>query len=169
LDERSEPADTLDTRRGAVSSIEKTRQLAAEALGEHVEVAVVVYRYLHPTALVVGWATVGMLLVGTDRSWVRLAVLFLGSSVAYLLSRPTVVLARTGAGVVALRPALLRPSRPSANVAERFAVGTPTALGPAAFAYRPLTVSYHRYWVHWRQGAPAERLVRTADGRVDRT
>jgi hypothetical protein len=168
VEERRENADTLEERRGVVSSIEKTRRLATEALGEQVEVAVVAYRYVHPTALVVVLATVGTLMVGTDRSWMRLAVLFLGCSALYLLSRPTVVLARTQEGIVALRPTLLRPSRPSANVADRFAAGTPKALGPAAFAYRPLTVSYHRYWVHWRHSASAEHLVGTADGRISR-
>jgi hypothetical protein len=113
-------------------------------------------------------ATVGMLIAGTDRSWVRLAVLLFGLSAVYLLSRPTVVLARTRNGIVALRPTLLRPSRPSANVADRFAAEAPMALGPAAFAYRPLTVSYHRYWVHWRHRASAELLVGTTDGRVNR-
>jgi hypothetical protein len=168
VEERRVNADTLDERRGVVSSIEKTRRLATEALGEQVEVAVVAYRYLHPTALVVGLATVGTLIGGTDRSWMRLVGFFLGCGAVYLLSRPTVVLARTRQGIVALRPTRLRPSRPSANVADRFAAGTPAALGPAAFAYRPLTVSYHRYWVHWRHSASAEHLVGTAGGRVSR-
>lgn len=148
-----------------MSSIEKTRRLAAEALGEQVEVAVLAYRYVHPLAVLV--AILGVVSFRADHSWVGGAFVMFACWVLYLLTRPTVFLARTPAGIVALRSLLLRPSRPSTHVIERFPAGTPTAIGPASFNFRPLTVSYRGYWVHWRD-ASAEHLVEAADGRVDR-
>lgn len=124
------------------------------------------YRYVHPTAMTVGLVALGMI-AGADGSWARPVVLFLGLSMMYLLSRPTVVLARTRSGIVALRPTLLRPSRPSTHVADRFDAATPVALGPAAFYYRPLTVSYRRYWVHWTHSASAEQLAGPSDDHIN--
>lgn len=146
-----------------MSSIEKTRGLAAEALGEQVACAVVAYRRVHPTAIVIGCIALGAVVAAVDRSWTSLAVAYLAFYLVYLLSRPTVVLARTHSGIVVLRSTLLRPSRPSAHVADRFDPATLVEVGPKAFAYRPLTVGHHRYWVHWVQGASAEQLARPSD------
>jgi hypothetical protein len=140
---------------------EKTRQRAADALGEEIDAAVVAYRYAHPAAG--GVVAVALVILnpmfGADYQWLRLAVLYLALEALHLMSRPTVVLARCGTEVVVLRTSLLRPYMPSSRVIARYGPDTPRAIGPTSWDFQPVTVSYHRFWVRSTHRAAAQRLL----------
>lgn len=141
------------------------KQRASAALGLDVDVAVVAYRYFSPslisTVFIFASVAAGLVFDPTWKMWLAVGVpAYLGLWLLVSLTRPTVILTRIRDRIVVLRPSLLRSTKVTSHVLAEYDLRTPTAIGPASWGWRPLMISYHRYWVNHSDGEATEQLIR---------